>query len=326
MVRIGTHNGHFHADEVLACALLRILPQYKEAEIVRSRDPKVLDGCDLVVDVGGVFEPANHRYDHHQRTFAHSFNSLDPRYKFTTKLSSAGLVYFHFGREIISTLQQTELSNPLVDKLFIKVYEKFIEEVDAIDNGISTHDTEGRYTINTNFSKRIGSFNPLWNEPSNDADERFKKAMVAADQEFRDKVWYYGTGWWPARNVVAKALEARFSVHSSGRVLMLEQGGVPWKEHLFELEKEQELGEGILYVIYTDQASNWRIQCVPERPDSFENRLSLPAAWRGVRDDKLEEVSGVKGAIFVHASGFIGGNKTKEGIMEMVEISLKAAQ
>ena len=29
MVRIGTHNGHFHADEVLACALLKMLPKFK---------------------------------------------------------------------------------------------------------------------------------------------------------------------------------------------------------------------------------------------------------------------------------------------------------
>ena len=29
MLRIGTHNGTFHADEVLACALLKILPKYK---------------------------------------------------------------------------------------------------------------------------------------------------------------------------------------------------------------------------------------------------------------------------------------------------------
>ena len=25
MLKIGTHNGHFHADEVLACALLRFV-------------------------------------------------------------------------------------------------------------------------------------------------------------------------------------------------------------------------------------------------------------------------------------------------------------
>ena len=50
---------------------------------------------------------------------------------------------------------------------------------------------------------------------------------------------------------------------------------------MFELEAENNLsGESssssILYVIYTDQSGMWRIQCVPVRPDSFENRLGLP--------------------------------------------------
>lgn len=27
----------------------------------------MLDTCDIVVDVGGIFDPAKHRYDHHQR-------------------------------------------------------------------------------------------------------------------------------------------------------------------------------------------------------------------------------------------------------------------
>lgn len=34
-VKIGTHDGTFHCDEVLACALLKLLPQYKDASIVR---------------------------------------------------------------------------------------------------------------------------------------------------------------------------------------------------------------------------------------------------------------------------------------------------
>jgi len=33
--KIGTHNGTFHCDEVLACFMLKQLPQYKDAEIVR---------------------------------------------------------------------------------------------------------------------------------------------------------------------------------------------------------------------------------------------------------------------------------------------------
>ena len=35
--------------------------------VCRTRDPKVLEQCDVVVDVGGVYDPDTHRYDHHQR-------------------------------------------------------------------------------------------------------------------------------------------------------------------------------------------------------------------------------------------------------------------
>lgn len=64
---IGTHNGTFHCDEVLACSMLRLLPEYENAEIIRTRDKNILETCDIVVDVGGMYEPSTHRYDHHQR-------------------------------------------------------------------------------------------------------------------------------------------------------------------------------------------------------------------------------------------------------------------
>jgi uncharacterized UPF0160 family protein len=53
---IGTHSGTFHCDEVLACLLLsKYTSNFKDSEIVRSRDPAVLDTCDVVVDVGGKY-------------------------------------------------------------------------------------------------------------------------------------------------------------------------------------------------------------------------------------------------------------------------------
>jgi hypothetical protein len=45
----------------------------------------------------------------------------------------------------------------------------------------------------------------------------------------------------PARDLVAKALENRFKIHASGKIVFFENGGCPFKEHLFELEKEQEI-------------------------------------------------------------------------------------
>lgn len=70
---IGTHNGHFHADEALAVYLLRLLPEYKTATLIRTRDPEVLKTCTIVVDVGGVHEHGAFRYDHHQREFNATF-------------------------------------------------------------------------------------------------------------------------------------------------------------------------------------------------------------------------------------------------------------
>lgn len=44
----------------------------------------------------------------------------------------------------------------------------------------------------------------------------------------------------------------------------------------------------------------------------------------GVRDEELDKVSGIKGCVFVHASGFIGGNKTFEGALEMARKAVEA--
>lgn len=53
-------------------------------------------------------------------------------------------------------------------------------------------------------------------------------------------------------------------------------------------------------------------------------RLSLLEEWRGVRDEELSSKSGIPGCVFVHASGFIGGNETYKGALEMARRTLKA--
>ena len=66
---IGTHDGKFHADEAFACSLLLMTKEFREATIKRTRDTELLDKMDIVVDVGGVYDPTRHRYDHHQVSF-----------------------------------------------------------------------------------------------------------------------------------------------------------------------------------------------------------------------------------------------------------------
>ena len=59
---IGTHNGIFHSDEVLACAMLKnYVPEFQDAKIIRSRDPEVWKTTDILLDVGGIYDPEKHR-------------------------------------------------------------------------------------------------------------------------------------------------------------------------------------------------------------------------------------------------------------------------
>lgn len=330
---IGTHSGPFHADEALAVFLLRLTEQYRDADVVRTRDAAKLEPLDIVVDVGGTYSPATHRYDHHQRGFEEVFGKgMDKDH--ATKLSSAGLVYKHFGKEVIQSVLNLEANDPKIDALWLKIYKEFIEAIDAIDNGISLYPkslTAGQapaYSSRTDLSARVGHLNPRWNEEYDDStlDARFEIASKLAGTEFLDRLNYYATAWLPARDLVWEAMQKRHEVDESGLIVMFDRS-LPWKEHLHSLEPTlPQPAKPILYILYPEGSgakTNWRIQAVPESPESFESRKALPESWRGVRDEKLSELIGIPGAIFCHASGFIGGNQTKEGALEMARRSIK---
>ncbi|CAK8694986.1 unnamed protein product [Clavelina lepadiformis] len=326
-LQIGTHNGAFHCDEVLACFMLKNLPKYKDAKIVRTRDQAKLDLCDIVVDVGGVFDVQKNRFDHHQRSFNESFHSLHPDKKWTTKLSSAGLVYCHFGEEVLrAILGQNCPDEKTLCTVYDKVYENFVEEIDAIDNGISQYDGKAKYNITTTLSSRVSYLNPSWNDENNDEYECFQEAMRMVGKEFVERVTGLVHHWLPARSIVLEALEKRFEVHESGKVIKLERF-CPWKEHLFRLEETGFCGQGeIKYVLYADKTSQWRIQCVPTGRNTFENRLSLLSKWRGLRDKNLSEISGIPNCVFVHSNGFIGGNENYEGVLKMASECLQQSE
>ena len=318
---IGTHDGSFHCDEALGCFLLHQTEAYADATIVRSRDPEVLSGCDVVIDVGATYEPEKNRFDHHQRGFEEVFG-----HGFVTKLSSAGLVYKHFGREIVANVLGLDRKDEKVEKIYLKVYKAFVEAVDAVDNGVNMYDTDApaRYENNTGLSARVGKLNPPWNEPTSPEIyyDQFLKAVAMTGAEFVDATKYYGESWLLAREHVVSALDDAQKTHPSGEILKL-PCYCPWKEHLFELESERGTNPLPKYALYEDDKGAWRIQAIPLTPSAFENRKPLPAAWRGVRDAALDEVTGIEGGIFVHAAGFIGGNKTYEGALAMAAKALE---
>lgn len=321
---IGTHDGTFHCDEVLACYMLKThVSEFTNARIVRSRDPAVLETADIVVDVGAVYNPAIRRFDHHQRGFTSTFADTGKRSR--TKLSSAGLIYKHYGLEVIKDVAKGaghDLSSRDVHSVYLKIYDAFMEAIDAIDNGITMYESAlpPRYESSTDLSARVGKLNAEWYEANPDQDANFLKAIAMAGAEMESSILHVIKSWLPARSIVSKAMKERFERHASGAVMVMTEWA-PWKDHLFAMEgDEQEAGvdKPVQYVVYKDMTgSSWRIQCVPVAKGSFQSRKPLPESWRGLRDNELSDLTKIEQCVFVHAAGFIGGNRTFEGAVEM---------
>ncbi|KAI5279729.1 hypothetical protein KEM54_004026, partial [Ascosphaera aggregata] len=325
---IGTHSGQFHADEALAVYLLRKLPEYADSPLVRTRDPALLATCHTVVDVGGEYNPETNRYDHHQRSFTTTFPDRQ------TRLSSAGLVYMHFGEKILAEYMKLPQSHADLQTVYKKIYLNFIEAIDANDNGIQPYNPDelaaaglekrfhdGGLTVPA-LVRDMNMPNPDAPESQpQDEDSLFARASKFMGETFDRKLRWTVTSWLPACAVMRAAYNSRFDVHPSGRLIVLPGGGVPWKEHLYNLEEDytKSLTEGtgdtaetsitaekdkksvydpkkaspaeVFYVLYPeskDPDSKWRVQAASTPASAFESRLPLKESWRGTRDDTLD--------------------------------------
>ncbi|VEU23347.1 DEKNAAC104754 [Brettanomyces naardenensis] len=324
VLKICTHSGTFHADESLAVYMLKLLKRFSNATVVRSRKNEDWEAADIVVDVSGKYDGKKF-FDHHQREFTGTFNS-----NYKTKLSSAGLVFKHFGKEIIAELLDIdEQKKPKdVEMLYDRVYKDFIEAVDANDNGIDKYSNQdelvGRFH-DRNFSLAgvVSNLNPSWNSDPTDADfdRMFIKASTIMGEAFVEYLTYMGKSFLPAKKFVEAAFNSRKEIDESGKIVLLDRY-VPWKEHIYAIEKENNVVGQILYILFPDTNGNWRITAVPVTSSSFDSRKKLPKEWRGLRDEALSKKSGIPNCVFIHAAGFTGGVESKEGAIKLAKMSL----
>jgi len=309
--------------------LTKYTKEFKDCPIVRTRDKSVLDTLDIVVDVGGVYDPATHRYDHHQKEFSSTFSE-----NHNIKLSSAGLVYKHFGMEVVRSLSdkilsetrtklKIELDEKLLKMAHDDLYNRFIMTVDAVDNGVNRYESksEARYDVNSTLADRVARKNAYWVEEETEEMTRFVEAMKVADEELTEQLKTLILNVLPARPIVEKAVLNRESVSKCGQIIVLETP-CPWKEHLNALEKENKIDGLIKFVMYPDRSEGWRIQTVPLAPGSFEFRLGLHKEWRGQALDSLKKISRIEDIVFCHNSGFIGGARSFESVLKMGLMSL----
>jgi len=283
---IATHNGNFHADDVFSVAALKnILPSFR---LIRTRDLELIGKADIVLDVGGIYDPETDRFDHHQRGGAGQRENGIP-------YSSFGLIWQKYGLEICQGDQS--VANAVDAGL--------VSTIDAIDCGHVKGVVSG-----ISLSQTIGMFNPTWQEDRH-VDACFDEAVEFASR-LLTRFIAAASGGIGAKAIVAAALEQA----EDPRVIVLEKY-TPWKKTVCNLSEEA------LYVVYPSQTGQWRIQTVPAEIGSFENRKALPKPWSGLSGKELQEVTGIDDAMFCHNGLFIAGAESFESTMKMAALAVQ---
>lgn len=336
---IGTHDGTFHCDDVTACFMLKQLDRFKDHDIVRTRDQELLDKAEIVVDVGSVLDVEKLRLDHHQRSFNQTIHDYFPKLKTTNptkppRLSSSGLVYSVFGKDLIRKLLNIEEKNDktqrMIDAIFEKAYVEFFEEIDAIDNGVEIAtgaDVTYNYHINSGISSRVARLNPISAQATpEDRLAHFHKAMKVVGAEITEGIQFLGNHWWPQQEKFKEIIEKRHNFDESGQIVKLDDGQelLGWKSAFVNVEEELGIVGQLKYIVYkgVGDKPQWRTTAVPVNPKSFLCRVPLKEEWRGKRDEDLQSISGIPDASFVHMSGFTGGAHSEAGIRTMVRKTL----
>jgi uncharacterized UPF0160 family protein len=296
-MKVATHSGTFHADDVFAFAVLRAA--LDRVELVRSRDPQELERADLVFDVGGLYEPERRRYDHHMRE-----RPLRP--DGTTPYSSVGLIWRDYGRAALRHWLPAP-GDALVEAVWTDLDGGLILEIDRADNGVASVATG-------HLSQVVEAFNPAWDE-ARDEDSAFveaadfavgvlTRACTQAAAEFR---------------AVSMVLDAARRAEDQ-RVMVLDRK-LPWEKAVFESGLD-----AVLFAIYpNDEGTTWYCRTVPPELGSFGQRLPLPAAWGGLRDEAFSAASGVPDGVFCHPSLFICAARSRESVLALARKAIAAA-
>lgn len=291
-MRVATHNGSFHADEVFAIAALRLLGD--PVEVMRTRDPVALAEADLRVDVGFRDNSADGDFDHHQRDFDRARDN-------GVRYASFGLVWREFGARVCGG--DSEIADA-VDRTLVA-------PVDANDTGQPTTQSliDGLHPMTVNAI--IGGFNARWDETlTPQAERRRFDAAVELAQGILAREAASAASGHRSQVLVREAIAAA----EDPRVIELPVNA-PWKQVLVPE------ATNALYVIYPKR-QGFGLEAVPRELGSFELRRALPGAWGGLEDADLVAATGVEDALFCHAKRFLVVARSHQGIARLAELAL----
>jgi uncharacterized UPF0160 family protein len=314
-IKVATHNGMYHADDVVAISILAENIPAENIELIRTRDQTAIDAADIAVDVGGEYCPVTYRYDHH---FVGS-----PTREDGTQLASAGMV---------------AKSIPWLRPQAFKYLDAFVRRVDASDTGVKTPGWR--------FSVSLSKTNPLPGAPSHEYDERFLEVVEVV----RRSVIPILVNWVHGEDAVEDVIEAAtsaFEKHprisrwilenqlaqnaSAARITAAFNRAVAAGDYLVRLDQPEvalyeTLGlapAGLYYVTFPSEG-NHKVQQIPVEVGSFSGRLPLPEAWAGKKSHELQALTGVHDAVFCHPGRFIAAAETAAGAVRLAELAMSA--
>lgn len=291
-MRVATHDGSFHADEVFALAALTLLGETVDVERTRDRDE--MAACDLRVDVGFSHDPAAGDFDHHQRDFSLTREN-------GVGYASFGLIWREYGSRVCAGDEE----------LAAQLDQTLVQGVDANDTGqhVFTSSIDGVRQLTVNGV--VGALNARWDEDLSPEKERsrFEEAVALAAPIIERELASAASGLRAARQVREAIAAAQ-----DPRLIELSQN-VPWKSVVVPE------APAALFVIYPKR-QGWGLEAVPRELGSFDNRLDLPEAWAGLDAGDLAALTGVDDALFCHAKRFLTVVRSREGILALAEQAL----
>jgi 2-dehydropantoate 2-reductase len=314
---IATHSGSFHADDVFGVGVLMgVFPSHT---LLRTRKQELIDAADFAVDVGGSWDAATGRFDHHQRGFdgARPAQTVDGQTVPGVGYASAGLVWAAHGSAFVTawaSAQGQALDEPAVQEVVRSIDHSLVQYLDIVDTGQGDV-SPGIFGL----SSLIAQLNTHWMEEAGMdnatkaalQETRFREA-IAITRKFLDHAISKKVGQIRSVQTVRNAPRLL-----GGRVLHLTEGGMPWTRVVVDEMPE------VMFVIYPDSdGDQYQVKTVPVEPGSFTARLDLPKSWSGLRDQELAAVTGVQDSVFCHLNLFIGGARSFEGAVRLAELAL----
>ena len=308
--RILTHSGSFHADDVFGVAVLAAL--HPDHTLTRTRDAALIAKADFAVDVGGEWDAARGRFDHHQRGFTGAREGGEG-------YASAGLVWREYGtayvRQLAAEMDAT-IGDDAIAAIAADLDASLVRYLDMVDTGAAMV-APGVFGL----SSQVAALNSTWIEEqglSTEARgalqlERFREAMAMV-QRYLQRLVLRRVGQELAADRVRAAPRLL-----GGRVLHLAEGGMPWTRVVLDEMPD------VLFVLYPesdDEGERYVLRTVPVKAESFEARRDLPRAWAGLREAQLAAASGVPDALFCHTNVFIAVARSFEGALKLAELAL----